>query len=113
MLSLHGGDHVVHGPPLERVHRRCPCVIQMPHLRIVSFKLQFAAVLQQEGYTPVVHARDLRGPAVEESEPPVVAGPADAVPRPKLDPLDLVDFGPAGPPPDLFRFPPHRIFQVP
>ena len=79
----------VHGPALERVHRRCPGMIQMPHLRIVLFEFQFAAVFQQEGYPSAPDCRYFRGAAVENTEAPVVAGPADAVTGPKLDPSTL------------------------
>ena len=36
MIRLNDGDHVVDGASLERMQGRCPCMIEMPQLRVIA-----------------------------------------------------------------------------
>ena len=63
----------------------------MAKLRIARVHLQRASVFEPEGDPAVVDRGRLRALAVHEPQSGVVAGPADAVPGAKLDPLALVD----------------------
>ena len=103
MPRLHGGDHIVHRAPLERMHGRRPGVIEMAQLRVVSPELERLAVLQLEGHPAVPDREHLGGAAVHQPQPGIVSGPADAVAGTKLDPFCPLDLAAAAPPADLAR----------
>ena len=96
MVGLHRGDHRVHRSALERVHRRGPGAVDMVELRVARGEVQRAPVLQAERHLAVAHRRDLGRAAVDQAEPGIVAGPADAVARAQLDVLAAVHLDAAG-----------------
>ena len=66
MIGLHHRDDVVDGAPLERMHRRCPGMVEMAQLRLVPSQLQLAAVLEQERDPVSLHRRHFRPVAVHQ-----------------------------------------------
>ena len=101
VIDLHRVDYVVHRPALERVHRRCPSMIQMPELRITFSKPNLSVVLENKRDTAVSDAGYFRRAAVHHSEAPFVACPADLVPGPKVHDIHPVHLDPAMPSPTM------------
>ena len=99
MPRLHRRNHVVDGTALERMDGRGPGMVEMAELRVPASELKPATVLKLERDPPVPDREDLGGAAVDQPEPGIVAGPADAVTGAKLDVLGPVDVGAAPPPP--------------
>ena len=108
MTGLHGGDHIVHRAPLEGVHGRGPGMVEMAQLRVAAPEFELLPVLEPEGYPAVCDRFDFGGAAVDQPQPGIVAGPADAVAGAKLDPLGPVDLGAAPAPADFAGLPGDR-----
>ena len=87
VVRLDRGDHVVDRPPLERVHGQGPGPVDMAELWIAHVHGERAPVLGPERHPPVVGRRHLLDLAIDEAEPAITAGPADAVAGAELDAL--------------------------
>ena len=80
----------------------------MAQLRVVPPEFERLPILQVERHPPIRNPENLHRAAVDQPEPGVVEGPADAVARAQLDLLDAVDLAAAPARADLLRFPGHR-----
>ena len=85
----------------------------MAELQISRVHVERAPVLEPERHPPVVGRRHLRGPAIDEAEPAIVAGSADAVADAELDALGPVDLGAARRPPISAGFQSTRPSSLP
>ena len=85
MVRLHRGDHGIDRAALERVHGGGSGAVDMAELRVAGDEVERAPVLRAERNPAVLDRRDLGGAAVDEPEPGIVPGPADAVASPELD----------------------------
>ena len=81
MRAVGDADHMQVGPLAEP--------------RVARVHVEHATVLEPESHLPVVGRRHLRGVAIDEAEPAIVAGSADAVADAELDALGPGDLGAA------------------
>ena len=112
VVGLHRGDHGVHGPSLERVHRRGPGPVDMAKLRIAALEIEHASVLKPVAHHAAAHFGLLCSLIVDEPEAGVDARPPDTVARSELHRLGPIHLDPARPRSQPSRFPGDRFAML-
>jgi len=76
------------------MHGRGPGAVDMAKLRVPLVEVERVPVLETDRHPAVLDRRDLGGGAVDEPEPGIVAGQADAVAGAELQPFRAVELDP-------------------